>query len=271
MKNFTLIHLSAILASLSLIMSCTTQPIDVSDEIVEANKAFSEAFNTGGIDAMAQLYTENGKLLPTNSEIIQGRENIKTFWSGAGEMGVEKVKLETTSAEGYGNTAIEEGKYTLYTEGDMVIDEGKYIVIWKKVDGQWLLDKDIWNTSYPAPLNLQLGSGNLFGLHTLKITLQENVSSSEFEKFFKEEYIPALEQHMPGVKFLLLKGERGLSKGEYGELIYFKSLEERDYWIPEPGNMSEKGEDAMNQMQPLIDRLFEMIEYESSFTDWLVL
>ena len=31
-----------------------------------------------------------------------------------------------------------------------VVDNGKYIVIWKKVDGKWLLHLDIYNTSMPG-------------------------------------------------------------------------------------------------------------------------
>lgn len=151
MKKTTMFPILLILTGLFLSTGCTMQPVDVSSDIREANKSFTEAFNTGGIDAMAQLYTENGRLFPPNSEMIEGRENIKAFWSGAGEMGVAKAQLETISAEAFGNTAIEEGRYTLFAEGDIVIDEGKYIVIWKKVDGKWLLDRDIWNTSYPMP------------------------------------------------------------------------------------------------------------------------
>jgi hypothetical protein len=32
-----------------------------------------------------------------------------------------------------------------------VLDEGKYIVIWKQVEGQWKLHRDILNSSRPAP------------------------------------------------------------------------------------------------------------------------
>jgi uncharacterized protein (TIGR02246 family) len=151
MKKSTILPALTMVLGLFILAACTPQPVDVSSEIAEANASFMEAFNNGNFEAMAQLYTENGKLLPSNSDAIQGRENIKAFWTGAGEMGVAKAKLETIAAEGFGNTAIEEGRYTLYAEGDMVIDEGKYIVIWKKVEGQWLLDKDIWNTNYPLP------------------------------------------------------------------------------------------------------------------------
>jgi ketosteroid isomerase-like protein len=44
----------------------------------------------------------------------------------------------------------------LYTENGQllppkVLDEGKYIVIWKHEDGQWKLHRDILNSSRPAP------------------------------------------------------------------------------------------------------------------------
>jgi ketosteroid isomerase-like protein len=34
-------------------------------------------------------------------------------------------------------------------EGGKVVDRGKYIVIWKREQGQWKLHRDIWNTSMP--------------------------------------------------------------------------------------------------------------------------
>ena len=151
MKRNPLFQFAAILTLSLVFVGCTQQSVDVTDEIAEVNKAFMEAFNSGDMTALAQLYTENAKLFPPNSEIIEGRTTIEGFWQSMVGMGVEKVKLETTTATGFGNTAIEEGKSTVYATGGLVIDEGKYIVIWVKVNDQWQLDRDIWNTSYPPP------------------------------------------------------------------------------------------------------------------------
>ena len=64
----------------------------------------------------------------------------------------KSAKLEIVEVEGMGGTAYEVGKYTLYAEGDQMLDTGKYVVIWKKQeDGQWKLHRDIWNTSMPMP------------------------------------------------------------------------------------------------------------------------
>jgi len=183
---------------------------------------------------------------------------------------INSLNLETTSADGFGNNAIEEGKYTLYADGDIIIDEGKYIVTWVKVDGKWLIDRDIWNSSNPVSSGTKLESGNLFGLHSYEISFKADVTPDQFEDFYIDEYIPAFEESMPGVKLFLLKGERGEYTGKYGALIYFKSLEERNHWIPEPGSMSEEGAKAMEKTQPYIERLDEMISYERKYTDWII-
>jgi len=51
--------------------------------------------------------------------------------------------------EDHGKTAIEVSRYTLYAEGDVVADKGKYIVVWKKKKGAWKLHRDIFNSSMP--------------------------------------------------------------------------------------------------------------------------
>ncbi len=131
--------------------SCTQGPTDVTGEITEANKGFMEAFNNGDASALAKNYTSNAKLFPSNSDVIEGQEAIEGFWNAGLSMGLKKIVLETVTAESYGNFAIEEGRYKTYAEGDQIVGQGKYIVTWKKEDGQWKLHKDIWNTSNPAP------------------------------------------------------------------------------------------------------------------------
>jgi len=99
---------------------------------------------------MGQVYTETAKLYPANSNIIEGRPAIESFWGSIFEMGITQAKLITNEVEGFENTAIEEGAYTLYDANNTVLDEGKYIVIWKKVNDHWKYDKDIWNTNIPT-------------------------------------------------------------------------------------------------------------------------
>jgi uncharacterized protein (TIGR02246 family) len=99
---------------------------------------------------MASLYTPDGMLLPTGVAPVHGREAIGKFWQMVMDMGIKAARLDTVEVEEHGDTAIELGHYLLSGEGGQRIDQGKYMVIWKKQNGQWKLHKDIWNTSIAA-------------------------------------------------------------------------------------------------------------------------
>ena len=65
-------------------------------------------------------------------------------------MGIKEAKLEIVEVERQGERVIEISKYTLLGEDKGVLDEGKYIVIWKQDQGRWKLHRDIFNSSMPA-------------------------------------------------------------------------------------------------------------------------
>lgn len=120
-------------------------------EIAARNEQFMQYFEDRDASALAELYTEEAQLLPPNSDFVTGKPAINGFWQALFEMGITKVKLESVEAEQCGQTAIEVSRYTMLGPGDQVLDQGKYIVIWKEVDGQWKLHRDIFNSSVPQP------------------------------------------------------------------------------------------------------------------------
>ena len=151
-KNVT-ISTATVLLLLLINAGCNTVQQDntkTHDAIVSANEQFMTAFSNSDDAAMAALYTEDAKLLPTNSDFVSGNPAVQVFWKSVFDMGIKKATLETLEVEGMGDTACEVGKYTLFIEGEQVADSGKYVVIWKMVNGQWKLHRDIWNTSMPA-------------------------------------------------------------------------------------------------------------------------
>jgi ketosteroid isomerase-like protein len=72
------------------------------------------------------------------------------FWQSAIDTGVTGASLETIDVESHGDTAIEIGRYRLLAAGEVVADQGKYIVVWKNANGAWKLHHDIWTTSQAA-------------------------------------------------------------------------------------------------------------------------
>jgi len=88
-----------------------------------------------------------------SAEIMKGKGAITAFWQGARDMGVKEAKLETVELTPMGDkTACEIGKYVLKIHpegGEAFTDTGKYMMIWKLVDGSWKWDSDAWNSSLP--------------------------------------------------------------------------------------------------------------------------
>lgn len=128
-----------------------TPSTELQGAIAAANERFMAVFKGGDAAGMAALYTKEGQVLPPNGDFVTGQQALRGFWQALMDMGIKEAKLETIEAEGHGDTAIEVGAYTLLGEGGQGLDRGKYIVIWKQVDGQWKLHRDIFNSSLPAP------------------------------------------------------------------------------------------------------------------------
>lgn len=89
--------------------------------------------------------------MPPNSQIIQGTAAIEGFWKEVMGMGIAKVDLQTTEVQAGADFAVETGKALLYTADGQQVDDSKFIVWWKKDNGQWKLHRDIWNSSLPLP------------------------------------------------------------------------------------------------------------------------
>ncbi len=119
--------------------------------IENANKDFMLAFGKGDAAGVASLYSENGQILPANFGIITGRRGVQDFWQAVMNMGIKAAKLETIEVEFHGKIAFEVGKYTLLDGNMLVLDTGKYVVIWKNDSTSWQLYRDIWTTSAPLP------------------------------------------------------------------------------------------------------------------------
>ncbi len=121
------------------------------EAIAAANKAFMAAFANGDAAGIAALYTEDGQVAPPSAEVMTGREALQEFWGMVIGMGLKSVKLETAELELLGEAGIEQGYYELGAGTGKVADRGKYLVVWKRVGGEWMLHRDIWNSSVPAP------------------------------------------------------------------------------------------------------------------------
>jgi len=115
-------------------------------DIAAVNRSFQEAAQKRDPDRIAALYTADAIVMPPDAPFVKGRDNIQQLWGSAiQQMGLKDVKLNTLDLEVVGDTAYEVGEAVLTLQSGGATF--KYVVVWKKVDGQWRLHRDIWNTT----------------------------------------------------------------------------------------------------------------------------
>lgn len=141
-----------------LFVSCERAPEDTAEvrQAIEAIiKQYADAYNRGDAAAFAALYTEEARLLPPNGPMIVGREAIQNSQQSDFDTGVSgDLQLTTLEVRVARDLAYEIGEYTSTIqpeEGEAIRDQGKYVGIWKRENGEWKLDVDIWNSSMPLP------------------------------------------------------------------------------------------------------------------------
>jgi len=148
MKTFWIVAAMAVLVA-AVIAPQVLGAEDVKAAMEASNAKFVAAWEKKDGAGAAARYTADAQILPTGSPIIKGNDAIKAFWQTSFDASGGSAKFTTIEAEQHGDTAIELGQAEIFDDQKKVVDTVKYIVIWKKVGGEWKMHRDIWNTNTP--------------------------------------------------------------------------------------------------------------------------
>ena len=108
-----------------------------------------EAFNTHNASGLTELYAEDAVLAPPNVPAEFGRDAIRAAFQDLFTDEAVGIELEDLEIVTRGDLAYKAGRYRL-RNGEQLIDRGKYLEIWRLIDGEWMLHRDIYNSSLPA-------------------------------------------------------------------------------------------------------------------------
>lgn len=113
------------------------------------NRVFEqEVVGQGDFGALSRVYTRDALILPPGTPMVTGLDVITDFWrSAVASLGIKAVKLNTVTLDVLGDRAQEVGRADLTLAAHDAPLELKYVVLWKREDGAWKWDVDIWNTS----------------------------------------------------------------------------------------------------------------------------
>jgi ketosteroid isomerase-like protein len=121
--------------------------------IKKTGAEFSQLYMKGDNEAMARIYTEDGVIFPPGRPMISGRKAIAEYWKLGQGVTVVEHQTVADSIIIRGDIAYDYGTFRARNARDGQPGNpgfGKYVIVWRKTGGQWLMHLDIWNNS-PAP------------------------------------------------------------------------------------------------------------------------
>lgn len=158
-----IVGVSLSVVSLGLVIACAPAPTPepeeapapvetamTDEEILSATSAeWIGAFNAGDGGAIAAMMTEDGTLMPPNSETVVGRDAIADFWQSIIDSGISGTLDHRELILG-DDFAVKIGDYGLYDAEGTQVDAGKWMEVWTRVGDGWQLHRDIWNSNMPV-------------------------------------------------------------------------------------------------------------------------
>ena len=116
--------------------------------IEESNLIYFDLYarNDGSI---LKLYTEDACLMPPNAPAICGHIALTKDFKDTYAAGVVKDgKFISTNFYGDGTEYVmEEGLWQVFDKNGQIIDDGKYLKLWKKTEEGWKMFRDSFNSN----------------------------------------------------------------------------------------------------------------------------
>jgi uncharacterized protein (TIGR02246 family) len=167
-----------VLPLLLTIAACGQQATPGDTTALEASSdAWELAMNAKDIDALADLYTEDARILPPDAPMGSGRDAVREVFGGMIEAGIGG---ETTILEASvnGDTGHIVGTYTLIVDGEAA-GTGKYIETWERgADGQWRISNDIFNADVP-PMRKKMHRQGMHGKDMTHVMITHEVEDGD--------------------------------------------------------------------------------------------
>lgn len=149
-------------SSFVIVAACTAKaPDTAADEIkLRADAAmWWERYNKGDADGVANLYAEDGIVLAPGVPAAVGREAIRAYIAtdiaGSKAAGLTFNGGDISGVGIAGDLAWVSGAFSITDAAGAAVDNGKYLSLFRRMDGGWILIRDTWNSdtapAAPAP------------------------------------------------------------------------------------------------------------------------
>jgi uncharacterized protein (TIGR02246 family) len=151
-------------ASFAALAACTktAAPDTTADEtaIRAVNIAWFKAYNAGDGPAVAELYAEDAVTGSPGTPAVRGKASIREYYvkdaAAFAAAGLVDGDGPTSDVGMSGDLAWQWGTYKVTDKSGAAVDAGKYLSVFQRKDGKWIIIRDTYNSDAapgapPAP------------------------------------------------------------------------------------------------------------------------
>jgi ketosteroid isomerase-like protein len=120
-----------------------------SEDISAVQQRFLRLFAANDLEGIGDCYTQDAQMLVANMDSICGRAAIRSVFKFTAVRG-HTLEFQTRELDVVGEIAIDVGTYARRRADGSLFDRGKYMVVWKRVEGEWKIHRDMFSTSLKA-------------------------------------------------------------------------------------------------------------------------
>jgi uncharacterized protein (TIGR02246 family) len=119
---------------------------DLDAQVAKVGQEWERAYNAGDAAAVTGLYMTDAILMVPGAEPGTGPKSVQPLIAADIALG-GKLASTTEDVVGFGDYALETGKWVATAPDGTHLDHGPYLTLYKKTDGGWKIYRDIWNSS----------------------------------------------------------------------------------------------------------------------------
>lgn len=113
------------------------------DTVKALDAAIIDGINAKDAGKATAPYANDGAIMPPGAPEMSGHDAIRGYWQAAIDGGLSDVVASPSAADVSGEFAVTMGTLAASMGGQELT--GKYILYFRKSDGNWKVQRDIWN------------------------------------------------------------------------------------------------------------------------------
>lgn len=120
--------------------------------IAQQNARFTQAHLTGDVAVIDSMFAPDAKSFPPGAAAVTGLQAIHDFTVEYIKAGLTEFREETTDFYGNSDLVVDAGTYVVTYGPEHVTERGKYLNVWRKMNGTWKIQSNIWNSDAPLAM-----------------------------------------------------------------------------------------------------------------------